>query len=557
MKLINFVLRSYRWSVIAIVLISLCSGGINIALIGLINRQLSPTAEPGVGFVGSFAALVSLTIALDILVRSLLSSLTGRTSYQLQMNLARQILLTPLSRLEAHGAPRLLAILIDDVRSITQLLGNLPALCIGAATIIGSLVYLTWLSPIALAALTVLALPTILGYRLIQRKARVLTRQFLSERDGIFDLLRTLVDGVKELQLHARRRYAFVQQVLEIAAASFTATGIAARHWHQLAGTWSQSFYFIFVAAIFLLSRWRSLPPEVMTGYALILLYLKSSMASVLNAAPLWSDANVAIQRIEHDGFELFGVEPAVEPFAVSDKSADAVPPIELVLHEIVYHYRNDKEDAGFTLGPLSLTLRAGELIFVKGGNGSGKTTLIKLLTGLYTPDSGTIHWDGMPIGGDNIEAYRQNFTAIFAEPFLFERLLGVQQVNLDQQAQIYLTRLQLDRKVRVKDGHLSTLDLSHGQRKRLALLTAWLEDRPVYIFDEWAAGQDPEFRDMFYQQFLPQLKARGKLVIVISHDESYYSGADRLIELDLGRVRAGRTTTTMTADWDIGVARQ
>ncbi|MFD1905689.1 ATP-binding cassette domain-containing protein [Paenibacillus rhizoplanae] len=61
-----------------------------------------------------------------------------------------------------------------------------------------------------------------------------------------------------------------------------------------------------------------------------------------------------------------------------------------------------------------------------------------------------------------------------------------------------YLKMLDLDGKVSIDNGRFSTLKLSGGQRKRLALLICYLEDRPIYLFDEWAADQDPEFRKFF-----------------------------------------------------------
>jgi putative pyoverdin transport system ATP-binding/permease protein len=96
---------------------------------------------------------------------------------------------------------------------------------------------------------------------------------------------------------------------------------------------------------------------------------------------------------------------------------------------------------------------------------------------------------------------------------------------------------LQLSHKVQVKDGSLSTTELSQGQRKRLALLTAYLDDRPIYLFDEWVADQDPFFREVFYQQILPELKKRDKAVLVISHDDRYFHLCDRLIKLDYGQI--------------------
>jgi putative pyoverdin transport system ATP-binding/permease protein len=194
-------------------------------------------------------------------------------------------------------------------------------------------------------------------------------------------------------------------------------------------------------------------------------------------------------------------------------------------------------EDMGFLLGPISLTLLPGQITFIVGGNGSGKSTLAKLITGLYPPRTGSIYLDGVLITDDNREWYRQHFSAIFSDFYLFDSYLGFNHSDLDREVQSYLKQLQLDHKVQVRDGVLSTTNLSQGQRKRLALLTSYLEDRPVYLFDEWASDQDPHFRDLFYRQILIRLKEMGKAVVVITHDDRYFNLADNLIKLDYGQV--------------------
>jgi putative ATP-binding cassette transporter len=204
-----------------------------------------------------------------------------------------------------------------------------------------------------------------------------------------------------------------------------------------------------------------------------------------------------------------------------------------------VHHtYHREREDGRFTLGPIQLTFHPGELVFLAGGNGSGKTTLAKLLTGLYVPESGEIYLDERLVTPENRENYRQNFSVVFSEFYLFESLLGLQSPELDAQTRNYLRQLQLDHKVQAQNGHLSTTDLSRGQRKRLALLVAYLEDRPFYVFDEWAAEQDPLFREIFYTQAILELKKRNKAVLVITHDEQYYHLADRIIKLDYGQIK-------------------
>ena len=207
-----------------------------------------------------------------------------------------------------------------------------------------------------------------------------------------------------------------------------------------------------------------------------------------------------------------------------------------LELVNIHHSYTGDSEKHQFTLDNINLKFEPGELVFIVGGNGSGKSTLVKQVTGLYIPDNGEILFNNIPITDDNREWYRQQFSVVFYDFYLFERLLGIED-NRGTEIQNYLKQLELDKKVTVKEGILSTTNLSQGQRKRLALLTAYLENRPIYLFDEWASDQDPVFKEVFYNKLLPELKQRGKTVIAISHDDRYFDKCDRLIKLDYGRV--------------------
>jgi len=201
------------------------------------------------------------------------------------------------------------------------------------------------------------------------------------------------------------------------------------------------------------------------------------------------------------------------------------------------HSYHQEKDDSNFVLGPIDLAFEPGEIVFIVGGNGSGKSTLAKLVTGLYPPETGELRLDGKPITDQNRDDYRQNFSAVFSDFYVFESLLGLHAEDLDAQARDYLEQLHLDHKVKVNNGSLSTTALSHGQRKRLALLTAYLEDRPICVFDEWASDQDPQFKKVFYTDLLPELKARGKTALIITHDEKYFPLADRIVKLDYGKL--------------------
>jgi putative ATP-binding cassette transporter len=244
------------------------------------------------------------------------------------------------------------------------------------------------------------------------------------------------------------------------------------------------------------------------------------------------------------------GLSLTSQPAEIAEIASAPVQPtwrrVDLV--GVRHTYRdNDKVDE-FQIGPLDLTIYPGELIFLIGGNGSGKTTLAKLLLGLYEPLDGEILLDGKAVTLKTRDDYRQYFSVIFSDFYLFDRLFGFSNPDLEARGHEHLVQLQLDHKVRIDKDKLSTVDLSQGQKKRLALLTAYLEDRPIYVFDEWASDQDPMFKQVFYYQILPELKARGKTVIVISHDDRYYNLADRIIKLERGQIEYDKRQNVDTA---------
>jgi putative ATP-binding cassette transporter len=289
----------------------------------------------------------------------------------------------------------------------------------------------------------------------------------------------------------------------------------------------------------------KNVPSEVLTGYVLTILYLMGPLRQLMTALPAFGRAEIALQRIEDLGLSLS--QRASEGGSVA---AITLPWRRLELRKVLFGYPQDGRDGDFILGPIDCVLRPGEILFVVGGNGSGKSTLAKLLVGLYSPQDGEIRLDEQRISDHNREWYRQHFSVIFSDFYLFEDLLGLESQNLDKSAREYLSLLQLGHKVQVQNGELSTTALSQGQRRRLALLTAYLEDRPIYVFDEWAADQDPQYKKVFYTQILPELKARGKGVIVITHDDRYFDLADRIFKLDYGKpVIESETSTAVLAD--------
>jgi ABC-type siderophore export system fused ATPase/permease subunit len=204
-----------------------------------------------------------------------------------------------------------------------------------------------------------------------------------------------------------------------------------------------------------------------------------------------------------------------------------------LEMEEVFFQHKSNGDGETFSVGPVNLEIRQGEVLFIIGGNGSGKTTLAKLLTGLYTPDSGRILMNGKPVTGSQLS---EQISAVFSPFYLFEKLYNINTTGREDEIKKCLKLLDLEKKVEIKDNEYSTINLSGGQRKRLALLQCYLEDCPIYLFDEWAADQDPEYRHFFYRVLLPEMKAAGKSIIAITHDDHYFDVADKILKMNEGK---------------------
>jgi putative ATP-binding cassette transporter len=276
--------------------------------------------------------------------------------------------------------------------------------------------------------------------------------------------------------------------------------------------------------------------PEALTGYVVAILYMMGPIWGIIGAIPTIERGQVALENIERLGVSLDIGQEDSKTMELTGLEA-GIPPI-VQWDEVVFSYGEDKgvEDP-FVLGPISLELHPGELVFVIGGNGSGKSTFVKVLSGLYQPLQGNVSLAGTMITDANREWYREHFSVVFSDFHLFNKLLGQSDSQAERFALQYLRLLHMDQKVTVRERTFSTLDLSQGQRKRLALVTAYLEDRPIYVFDEWAADQDPQYKEIFYKTLLPDLRERGKLVIVITHDDRYFHLGNQVIKLEDGKV--------------------
>ena len=511
------------------------SGACNAGLMALVTAALNRNGATSRVLMLAFIALGLGKVATNFASQVLLAKFSQGAIAELRRDLIRKILAVPLRSLEELGTPRILVALTDDVFNITQALLAIPLVSVNLAILLGGAVYLGVLSWQILLAVFVLIIFGAIGYRLVVASAFRALNLAREEEDKLFGSFRALTEGIKELKLHRSRRGAFFSKNIEATTEIYQRHNVAAETRFILAQSWSHLLYFALIGLIlFLVPALTTLSHQTLTGYVITTLYLMGPLAGVMTSLSLFGRASVALQKVEGLGISL--AQNSTEECRI-EQPEDEILFEKLELKGVTHSYHREQDDSHFVLGPIDLTFRPGELVFLVGGNGSGKSTLAKIITGLYAPEAGEIRLDGGVITSQNRDQYRQLFSAVFGDFYLFENLLGLERPELDAQAQKYLNQLHLHHKVKVKNGSLSTTAVSQGQRKRLALLTAYLEDRAFYLFDEWAADQDPYFKNIFYTELLPELKARGKTVLVITHDDHYFSMADRIIKLDYGKI--------------------
>lgn len=539
MNLIYFLLRS-SWGMVAIAIATgFLSGGSSAGLIALISHAASSgSASRLTSIIWGFAGLAIVALITSIISQVMLIRLSQNAVLQLRMHLSRQILASELSHLERLGNPRLLATLTEDIQAVANAVYQMPFIFINLAIVLGCIAYITWLSWLVLLMVCAISVVAIASCQWLLNRGGKLLALAREDEDQLFKHFRTITEGVKELKLNYRRREDFLEEKLQSTATEFRHHNVNGLALFAITSSWGQLiFFFALGFVLFALPNLLTINSETLSGYILTFTYLVLPMDNIISKLPLLSKASIALQKIESLGLSLASrTEISTVPPALKSKWQS------LKFKGVTHTYYTEQEDNSFIFGPIDLILHPQELIFIVGGNGSGKSTLAKLITGLYIPEEGEIWFDNELISEHNREWYRQHFSVVFSDFYLFEELLGLQNHRLDAQARKYLQQLQLDHKVKVENGQLSTTALSQGQRKRLALLTAYLEDRPIYLFDEWAADQDPVFKEIFYTQLLPELRSRGKTVLVISHDDRYFHLADRIIKLDYGKIEYNKT---------------
>ncbi|OLF34400.1 multidrug ABC transporter permease/ATP-binding protein [Psychrobacter sp. C 20.9] len=555
----HMIWAQYRLPFLKVILLNLINAAVSVGIIAYINQTFISQSELTTlswSSLGQFALLVLLLLLTTFVSQYALTRLGHKFVYELRTKLVKQIIDTTVPQIDHLGSARLLASLSSDIQSITVAFVRMPELVQGVILSVGVGLYLGWLSlPLLLIVMFWIAMTIWISTLLVKHVYTHLTK--LREiNDVLYQDYQSIIEGRKELALNQHRAEKLYTDDFLAHAKSYEKTVTKSDTFHLSAVNWSNIMMFASIGVIFAISNYLGISMGIATTFSLTILFMQSPLLHAVGAYPTLQTAQVALDKIQ--SLELAEYQPLFR----TDNTSRHWQTISLT--DVNYRYdvsnnnvsnasdnasnsndtdaqtliAKDSDHSGNILKDVNLTLQRGDVVFLIGANGSGKSTLAKIITGIFTPTTGAVTIDKQPVDSQNNADYRQLYSAIFSDQHIFKQLIGRQGQQPDEAlVNAWLHKLNLQDKISVADHKLSTDKLSQGQRKRLAMLIAIAEQKDILLLDEWAADQDPAFRRVFYQTLIPELKALGKTLFIISHDDGYFEHADRLLLMKEGRL--------------------
>jgi len=528
--MVSDILKRSRYAFALISAISAIAGATNIWLLALINRQASASSS-NLSDAATFGMVLALMVGISFLSQTLLSRLSARTFFRLREELALGINNLSVRQIDIFGTHRLYTALTRDVPTVHDLIIVLPSYVFNFTVAVACLIYLGTLSPRLLGIFAFFLVVALLVAKfLINDRAEAKFTERRRTEDDLFKSYKSIIEGNKELKLHAARAAAFVQKDLREHATRYRDATVKAEFFWNMSSNWSLAMVFIGVGVLLFAATHVGITDRsVLAAFVLVIFYMISPLTLLMNSFRTIHSAKISLARLRD--LRLGSAPAAPCPTATVAQRFES-----LAAEQVCFNYADNGEEGGFTVGPFDLEIQRGEIVYFVGGNGSGKTTAAKMLMGLYPLESGLLRLNGQPV--QDQQAYMQHFSAVLQDYHLFETIAPKRGGKIDDVAiRAMIEKLRLSDKVQVTDGALSTTQLSYGQRKRLALLVAYFDDSDIYVFDEWAADQDPEFREFFYKDVLVDMQRLGKTVLVVSHDDRYFHLADTVVKFESGRI--------------------
>jgi putative ATP-binding cassette transporter len=534
MRLLSFIEKESHQSYRQIVVLAVVSGIANGLLLSIVNHTATRVAK-GEDLTELFLLyLITFVLFLYTQWFSFTQAVVAieDAMFNIRIRLTHKIRQVELSFIENTASHDLYARLTQNNGVMSQAIPQITSAVQVGMLLVFSLLYLGYLSPVSFV---VAALFVVAGISLFISEFKAIKENLVQVKNkeaSYFALITHLIDGFKEIRLSQAKNDAILNHINQASREAQHIMVEAGRQEVKMWGFGRISIYTLMPVVIFIIPSFIHENAADIYKITATLLFMASPINALANALPLFNRVDLAIHDLTQLEAEMDGAI-APESNAVQHACFDFD---DILLNDISFNYPNKGDDVAFSVGPFKDRLRRGELLFIIGGNGSGKSTFLKLLTGLYYPSAGTIHVGTELVKHGNYQAYRELFTTVYTDFHLFDKIYGVNDLQPSDVA-YWLEKMHLQHKVKYQDGGFTSTSLSTGQRKRLALIAALLEDKPVLILDEFAADQDPGFRKYFYEILLMELKAMGKTIIAVTHDDHYFHVADRVLKMDEGKL--------------------
>jgi putative pyoverdin transport system ATP-binding/permease protein len=487
--------------------------------------------------VSGLVLLVAVILSLDYFANVNAKKAADRLAIRLRSMLLDRIGGANLRFVEREETARLHYHLMQSVDTVAVSYFVMLGLASSSITLVFNFFYIGWISWGGLLSAVMVSLVGIKVHLYFER-LNTKHRQRLDALNNITNEYHlAYLYGYKELRLSNRKESDYRSRIKSIDDERLSES-VAETRYSAMGNMATDLFQYLTIASTaLLLPIFANVDSVTVLQLLAAILFTVGPLAGVVSSFARIGQTQVSLNNV----LRLFDAASATQEPRGLTPSAPLPPFKSLSLRGVTFNFdsRKDQSEDGFSIGPIDLTLQPGEIVFVTGGNGSGKTVLMRLLAGLYHPDGGEILFNDHVIEDEGRQAYRENFACVFNDFFLFKQLLGFK--NTPAQAiHELLQHYDLENKTefRASDGCFTKVELSTGQRKRLALLVALIEQRPILILDEFGAEQDPLHREKFYRTWLPELRTMGKTVIVVSHDDRYFDAADRIIEMDFGKIQ-------------------
>ncbi len=516
------------------------SGVASAAILAIINAAAHAVEVGNLNF--RYFAMFGVAIVMYIYCLRYTFDRTTRTLEDIldhtRNRIADKIRHSELIVLDQIGRAQIYSRLTQDTAVLSQLEYYLASAIQSMSMVLFIALYIISLSGYAFAITVVLLAG---GLAIYLRNDRRLNRNFeytSMKEVELFEHVTHIIDGFPQVRLNQERSDDLYADTVDVSRSVRDSKIETAKSYNEKYILSQVFFYSNLAAIVFVLPQLVPTFFETITQVTVAIVFFVAPLTSLVSSIPAYFKGNAAAEHISELETRLDRLRstPAEDLQHIESFST-------ISLRDIEFSY-TDARTGQFTLGPLSLDIHAGEILFISGGNGSGKSTLLRVLSSLYLPQRGTLRVDDLTIDSETMHAYRQLFSVVFSDFHLFSVLYGMRDVD-PAKVNVLLEKMQLNGKTAYQGGRFSSLDLSTGQRKRMALLVALLEDRSIYVLDEWAAEQDPEFREYFYGELVHELRDSGKTIIAVSHDDRYFHHADRVIKMELGKiVEAGETST-------------